>query len=86
MMRHLIRLVALVSLALVAACARQGYPTGGPKDTAPPVALACTPLNESRNFSEKEFSVQFDEYVVLKNAANNVSRSMSSKARHCTSG
>lgn len=68
----LVKLVALVLLVAFSACARQGYPTGGPKDTAPPVVLGCTPQNESRSFAEKEFLIQFDEYVVMKNAENNV--------------
>ena len=59
-------------LLLTAACARQGYPTGGPKDTEPPVALGCRPANESRHFNAKEFYIQFDEYVTLKNAEQNV--------------
>lgn len=57
---------------LISSCARQGYPTGGPKDVDPPVALGTKPLNESRNFSDKEFYIQFNEYVVLKNASENV--------------
>ncbi len=65
-------LVPLSVLLLLASCARQGYPTGGPKDTRPPVALECTPANESRQFAAREFVVLFDEYVVLKNPDNNV--------------
>ena len=57
---------------LVASCARQGYPSGGPKDTQPPVAQGCTPENESLNFNATQFYIQFDEYVVLKNAESNV--------------
>lgn len=73
-MRHpLVSLVSLVSLALLAsACARQGYPTGGPKDVAPPVVQGCKPVNESRQFDSKNFYIQFDEFVVLKNASENV--------------
>ena len=60
-------------LALLAtACAKQGFPSGGPKDTAPPVPVGCQPANESRNFDGNRFFVEFDEYVVLKDAANNV--------------
>ncbi len=53
-------------------CARPGYPTGGPKDEEPPVALGCKPANGSKNIAPKEFYIQFDEYVVLKNASENV--------------
>lgn len=57
---------------LILSCARQGYPSGGPKDVAPPVPQLCTPANETRDFNARSFTIQFDEYVVLKNADNNV--------------
>ena len=74
MMKHFrpVLLVALVSLLAVASCARKGYPTGGPKDETPPQTLASKPANESRHFAEKQFYIEFDEYVVLKNANDNV--------------
>jgi 5-hydroxyisourate hydrolase-like protein (transthyretin family) len=73
---------------LVSGCARQGYPTGGAKDTEPPVTLGCKPANESRHFANNEFYIQFDEYVVLKNAAENVlvSPPMKQKPEYSTKG
>jgi hypothetical protein len=73
---------------LASGCARQGYPTGGPKDEQPPVALAARPANESRHFAAKEFFIQFDEYVVLKNAEQNilVSPPMDPKPEFTTKG
>ena len=53
-------------------CAKQGYPSGGPRDVDPPVAVGSRPANESRNFARQGFFVEFDEYVVLKNATDNV--------------
>lgn len=75
-------------LVVLGACARQGYPTGGPKDEQPPVALGSKPQNESRHFAEKEFFIQFDEYVVLKNATENVlvSPPMKEKPEYTTKG
>ncbi|MCR5589219.1 MAG: Ig-like domain-containing protein [Bacteroidales bacterium] len=72
MMKSLAKLVSLVILVTVAGCARQGFPNGGPKDETPPKLLGTKPQNESRHFNAKEFYIQFDEYVVLKNADNNV--------------
>ena len=81
-------LFVLFLLSLVSACARQGYPTGGPKDETPPVALGTRPANESRGFDGKEFYIQFDEYVVLKNATENVlvSPPMKEKPEFTTKG
>ena len=72
MRRFLVSIVSIVLLVLANGCARQGYPTGGPKDEEPPVALGCKPANESRHFADNKFYIQFDEYVVLKNASENV--------------
>ena len=83
------RLTLILALSLlVTACAKQGYPTGGPKDTDPPQALGAKPLNESRHFNATEFYIQFDEYVVLKDADNNVlvSPPMAQKPEYGTKG
>lgn len=52
---------------VTSACARISTPTGGPKDSAPPVVLKCIPENKSRNFKGKSISIVFDEYVILDN-------------------
>ena len=65
-------LIPCLLTLLATACAKQGFPSGGPKDTTPPTPVGCQPANESRNFSGRRFFVEFDEYVVLKDAANNV--------------
>lgn len=62
----------LSATLLLAACAKQGMPSGGPKDVAPPVVIRTSPLNESLSFNESLFSVEFDEYVVLKDVDNNL--------------
>lgn len=69
-------------------CARQGYPSGGSKDSKPPVSLGTSPANESRNFKARQFYIQFDEYVVLKNAEQNVivSPPMAQKPEFTTKG
>ncbi len=79
----------MVILAVGASsCAKQGYPSGGPKDIAPPVAVGTKPQNESRHFEAREFYIQFDEYVVLKNADDNVlvSPPMAQKPEYTTKG
>lgn len=62
----------LVALLATTSCAKQGYPSGGPKDEQMPVTMGCKPQNESRHFNSRQFYIEFDEYVVLKDADNNV--------------
>ena len=63
---------ALLLSLLLAACAKQGYPEGGPVDRTPPEVLSTLPESGTRNFSEKEFSIIMDEYVNIKDANNNI--------------
>ena len=46
-------------------CARQSSPTGGPKDTIPPVLIRAIPSNEAINFKSKEIELMFSEDVIL---------------------
>lgn len=49
----------------MASCAKQGSPSGGPKDTTPPVVLRTIPSNGSTQFSGNNITIFFDEFVVL---------------------
>lgn len=64
---------AVLLLCLFSACARQGAPTGGSKDTTPPGldSLASTP-NFSTRFDKKRIELKFDEWVVLSEASSQV--------------
>ena len=53
-------------------CANVVTPSGGPKDTIPPVVLQSVPENQSTNFQDKEIHITFDEYVVLNNPNSNI--------------
>jgi hypothetical protein len=55
---------------LFAACAQVVSPSGGKKDTTPPVILKCTPENKSINFTGKQIKIDFDEFVNLKDPNN----------------
>lgn len=57
--------VAAVVLLAGAACAKISAPSGGPRDTDPPVILKSQPENSTVMFTAKSFTVTFDEYVVL---------------------
>ncbi len=53
-------------------CANAVAPTGGPKDSTPPVVLEAVPQNHSVNFIGKKIEITFDEYITLENAKQNV--------------
>lgn len=48
-------------------CANMQRPTGGPKDSIPPVLLGEVPENLTRNFEAKEIVLSFDEFIKLNN-------------------
>jgi hypothetical protein len=51
-------------------CAQITPLTGGKKDATPPKALSYYPENASLNFISKQITIQFDEYIRLKDIAN----------------
>ncbi len=54
-------------------CAKVGSPTGGPKDTDPPEVKETKPLNKSTlDEQPKEIVIEFDEFIKLENATNQV--------------
>lgn len=57
--------VAAVIMLLVMSCAKISSPSGGPRDTDPPVILKSQPENGTVFFTGKSFTITFDEYVIL---------------------
>ena len=53
----------LILLFVLVACAQQGFPPGGPPDKEPPKLLKTSPDSSSRNFSENEVNLQYDEVL-----------------------
>lgn len=51
-------------------CAKRGNPQGGLRDSIPPVILKAIPENYSTSFKGKEITIQFDEYIKLKDLQN----------------
>lgn len=47
-------------------CAKKGTPSGGPRDSIPPVIVRSSPENYSINFTGDEIEIRFDEYIKLK--------------------
>lgn len=64
----------LLALILFVACARQGAPSGGPKDVTPPRFLSSNPDTLSLNVPTnlEEIRINFDEYIVLKDHTQNI--------------
>ncbi|HTF28841.1 MAG TPA: Ig-like domain-containing protein, partial [Flavitalea sp.] len=54
-----------IYIIFLLSCARQSSPTGGPKDTIPPVLVRAIPANEAINFKEKAIELVFSEAVIL---------------------
>ena len=62
----------LFTAFLAQRCANAVAPTGGPKDTTPPVVVQAVPENNSTNFVGTKIEITFDEYITLENANQNV--------------
>ena len=72
--RHMLNVLRLAvallfASALMSRCASMMTPTGGPRDTLPPVILNMTPDNFSVNrptVHHEKIYIEFDEFVQLK--------------------
>jgi hypothetical protein len=56
-------------LLLLVACAQVVRPTGGKTDTEAPLVLNYLPENKSLQFNQKTFSIQLNEYFVVKDVS-----------------
>ncbi len=59
-------IVMLFFSAFFSHCASILTPTGGPRDTLPPVIMMMTPDNYSTSFDATKIYIEFDEFVVIK--------------------
>ena len=65
------RVIIYVCLALFSVrCAQITPLTGGKKDVSPPIPVSYTPQNASLNFNSKTIEINFNEYITLKDVAN----------------
>lgn len=70
-LHQVIRIAAALLFAigltfLLTQCATTVPPTGGPKDTIPPVLIGSIPQNNQRNFKEQQVKLEFSETVTLR--------------------
>src|SRR5688572_6814819 len=66
-MKQFTPLVFLISFILLASCARQSSPSGGPMDSIPPILVNSQPRHQALNVNSSTLELEFDEIVTLGN-------------------
>lgn len=66
-MIHKTSLLLVITTLLLAGCANQSQPTGGPKDEEPPILEYSTPSAQSLNVETDRIELTFNEYVKVNN-------------------
>ena len=65
-MRNIFRILLIVLILTSYGCAKRGTPSGGEKDTTPPVLLKSEPGMGTSNFKEEKIRLYFDEFIKFK--------------------
>jgi uncharacterized protein (DUF2141 family) len=65
-------IIILLTGFMMTRCAKQGSPTGGPKDTDPPEFLSSIPPNRSIFFKETKATIVFSEFIQLKDPSKEI--------------
>jgi Bacterial Ig-like domain len=64
--------ITLFVFLLMSSCAQIGAPTGGDRDSLPPVLVSAKPVLKSTNFTDNKITLTFDEYVDVQELQNNL--------------
>ena len=67
----------ILMLVLFTGCAKMGQPDGGWYDETPPHVIGAVPAEKSINVKGKKIYIDFDEYIKIDNATENVESSQS---------
>ncbi len=59
-----ILLAGFTWIVIISSCANEGMPTGGPRDSIPPVLVETYPKYQSLQFSGNEVRLTFNEFIV----------------------
>jgi len=62
----------LLTLTLVAACARMGNPDGGWYDETPPRVVGAAPTEKATGVKTRKLHIRFNEFIKIENATENV--------------
>ncbi|WP_018464180.1 Ig-like domain-containing protein [Segatella paludivivens] len=62
----------ILAITLFASCARMGNPDGGWFDETPPKVIGASPADRGIGVKSKNVKINFDEYVKIDNATENV--------------
>jgi uncharacterized protein (DUF2141 family) len=68
----LMAMACAVSMFSSTGCANIAPPTGGPKDSLPPVLVRAVPGDSARSFNSKKVVFEFNEYVQVDNPQENL--------------
>src|SRR6187431_1523275 len=56
-------IISILKIAVLTGCANMIPPTGGDRDSLPPLLLKASPPDSSKNFNNKTITFTFDEYI-----------------------
>ena len=62
-MKNTFSILIIILTLFQVSCARMGSPTGGPKDSIPPVMAIAKPANKTTSFKAEKIVIVFDEYI-----------------------
>lgn len=62
-----IPVLIILMLTAFTRCAKQTTPTGGPRDTIPPLLIQSVPAHQTTSFKGQRIELSFDEYITLNN-------------------
>jgi hypothetical protein len=68
----IVLLSALQQIVVLPGCANIIPPSGGPRDSIPPVLLKAEPADSSLNFKVNKITFTFDEFIDVQNASENM--------------
>ncbi len=61
-----------ITITGITGCAQIGYPSGGAKDSLPPVLVNAFPPEGTTNFKDNKITLVFDEYIEVQDIQSNL--------------